>query len=123
MKKISSLLLSFICMLFLSSLANAAITIPSATPIGSTSAVSSEYLTDILIVNYSSRFIDIYVPALRFEQRLYPYYQQHVVANDSDPKRVILYDYRGDLFFDELVSPYDLIEVYDSMDKTIAKRH
>jgi len=125
MKKIIILVMAFTsCFLFNAAKANGhANPIQQSVPLpaGITVASHGYYPTDIAITNLSSRFVDIHVPVLRFSVRLYPHYVQHIVANDDDPKRVIIYDFNGIVFMDRLVSHHDAFNIYDNQGKTFVK--
>jgi len=88
---------------------------------GASTAECDAYPTCITITNLSSTFIDIWVPALTFHSTLDPWYMQPIMSYDFDAKRVVLYDWTGDRFFDAYVpNHYELI-VSDYMGKLQAK--
>src|SRR5689334_19857395 len=82
-------------------------------PAGSSSADCSVYPTCITVTNYSSSYIDIYVPVLAFSSRLYPWYMQAIQSFDYNSKQVILYDWTGYAFFNAIVPNHHSIIVED----------
>ncbi|MDR3492428.1 MAG: hypothetical protein P4M12_10380 [Gammaproteobacteria bacterium] len=122
MKKIICILLAITSTIFLSS-SFAKNTSPYQavqSAVGSAQIAPLDYPTDISVTNLSSRFVDIHVPAVGFSGRLFSQYVQHVYAYDPDPKRVILINYQGVVFFDELVTNHHAITVYNLRNKEIA---
>src|SRR5438874_1049795 len=79
-------------------------------PAGTSTADCISYPTCNTVTNYSAAAIDIYVPALAFSTRLYPWYMQSIASYDYNYKQVILYDWTGYPFFNAVVpNHYDII--------------
>jgi hypothetical protein len=96
------------------------LTMPHPVPVGS-SAVCDAWPTCINIYNNSYYPIQIEVPSLFFFGTLYPYYMQALQSSDSYYKRVILYNWLGQIFFDSPVSPHAVIDVRDYNGKLSAQ--
>lgn len=112
-KKILSTLFALTFALLLSTVSYAQDTRITVKITATPSSVST-YKTDIGVVNLSSMYVDVQVPYLKWLSRVASGYSTHIYSADNYYKQVILSDYLGRVFYNQLVPAKSTVTVYNS---------